>query len=97
MTPKTEQTPCALCGRHVHLTFHHLIPRKVHRRARFRKHYTKQELNRGIWICRQCHRGLHKLFDEMQLANSLNTLELLKQNSALENHVQWVAKQRETI
>ena len=39
---------CPCCGRICTLTFHHLIPVKVHRRAHFKKHYTKVELQRSI-------------------------------------------------
>lgn len=85
---------CVLCRRHVALTLHHLIPRKVHRRRYFRKHYTRDQLNAGILICRLCHRGLHKLYDEMQLAKNLSTLELLLADPLVAKHVSWVARQR---
>ena len=62
-----RQGPCPFCGRVLPLTFHHLIPKKLHRRSRFRKHYTRDELNRGIDICRQCHDGIHERYDEMLL------------------------------
>ena len=87
-------TACALCGRHCPLTFHHLIPRKVHRRARFQKHYTRDELQRGVYLCRACHRGVHRLFDEMTLARDFNTLEALLGDEGIQRHVTWVAKQR---
>ena len=35
---------CQLCQRQSLLTFHHLIPRKMHRRSRFNKKYSKAEL-----------------------------------------------------
>lgn len=85
---------CQLCGRNVFLTFHHLIPRKVHRRPRFKKQCSREELNRGIWICRKCHKGIHKSFDEMTLAKELFTLEKLQANSVIAKHVQWVSKQK---
>ena len=69
----TQTTRCALCEREVALTFHHLIPRKVHRRTRFRRHYTRESLNEGVMLCRLCHRGVHRLYDEMTLATRLNT------------------------
>nr|WP_281282186.1 hypothetical protein [Aliikangiella marina] len=82
--------------RKISLTFHHLIPKKMHRRTFFRKTHTRDALNQGIWICRKCHSGLHKLFDEMTLAKQFNTLEKLKQNTAVQKHVTWVAKQKVT-
>jgi len=93
--PKSEKNgPCHLCGRHTALTFHHLIPRKVHRRKHFRKHYRRDLLQQGIAICRLCHKGLHRLYDEMTLAKRLSTLEALRTNAAIRRHVQWVRKQR---
>lgn len=85
---------CALCGREAPLTFHHLIPRKMHRRPRFRRRYDKQTLGAGIDLCRPCHRGLHRLYDEMTLAERLNTLERLKADEAVARHVAWVRRQR---
>ncbi|MBT8449160.1 MAG: hypothetical protein KJO69_05695 [Gammaproteobacteria bacterium] len=76
------------------LTFHHLIPRKMHRRTFFRKNYDKRQLAKGIWICRQCHSGLHKLYDEMTLAKQFNTLARLRDDPPIQKHVLWVAKQK---
>ncbi|WMS88176.1 HNH endonuclease [Pleionea litopenaei] len=85
---------CETCHRRTFLTFHHLIPRKVHRRKRFQKLYSKDTLNQGVMICRQCHRGIHKCYDEVTLAERFNTLQLLLNDPQLEKHFQWVAKQR---
>lgn len=85
---------CDCCGRTTALTFHHLIPRKVHRRAHFKKHYTRETLAQGILICRQCHSGIHKAYNEMTLAKALNSLELLKQDDTLRMHFLWVSKQK---
>ena len=89
-----ETDRCCLCMRQAPLTFHHLIPRKVHRRTRFRKHYSKDILAKGILVCRKCHNGIHRLYDEMTLARELNTLEKLRQDSDLSRHVEWVARQK---
>ncbi|MEM7333188.1 MAG: hypothetical protein AAF490_13955 [Chloroflexota bacterium] len=85
---------CALCRRHQPLTFHHLIPKKVHRHTRYKKHFTRQQLNQGIYICRMCHSGLHQLYDEMTLAKELSTLERLREDTAVQKHVNWVRKQK---
>lgn len=89
-----EPPPCALCGRRVALTLHHLIPRKVHRRTRFAKHYSRDELNRGILICRACHSGIHARYDEMTLATRFSSLEALRADEDLQRHFRWVARQR---
>ncbi|GAA0794520.1 HNH endonuclease [Marinobacterium sediminicola] len=95
MRTRAPDEPCQLCGRKIALTFHHLIPRKMHRRPRFYKQYTREQLNQGIWVCRACHRGIHKHYDEMTLARDYNTLEQLQTDSQLQKHVAWVAKQRQ--
>lgn len=85
---------CVLCQRKTALTWHHLIPRKLHRRKHFQRNFTREQLNAGINICRPCHRGLHRLFSEMHLGKHLFTLALLRADAAVVRHVQWVAKQR---
>jgi Na+-translocating ferredoxin:NAD+ oxidoreductase RnfC subunit len=88
-----KQGVCPLCLRLTRLTFHHLIPQKMHRRTYFKKHFSKAELQAGIAICRDCHKGIHKYYDEMTLAKHFSTLEALKQDNNLAHHFTWVAKQ----
>ena len=85
---------CPLCRRTTALTFHHLIPKKMHRRRFFQKTYNRQQLAAGIYICRQCHNGIHTLFDEMTLAKHFNSLERLLLDEPLLKHCRWVARQR---
>jgi len=84
---------CCLCGRNTLLTFHHLIPKAVHKRNRIKRLYNKEDMGLGIDICRKCHNGLHALYDEMTLALRFNRIEKLRQDSAIMKHVSWVAKQ----
>lgn len=91
---KSKPDACVLCQRKVSLTFHHLIPRKMHRRTYFRKNFSRQTLAEGIWVCRKCHSGLHRLYDEMTLAKQFYSLKLLHADPAVRKHVQWVAKQK---
>lgn len=87
---------CELCGREKPLTKHHLIPRAVHGKARFRRRYSKTEMHtRSIMICRLCHNGIHDLIpDEKQLAEQFNTLDALRAHEGLQRHVAWVRKQK---
>jgi hypothetical protein len=85
---------CALCGAERELTFHHLIPQKLHRRPRFRRRHTRAELDAGILVCRLCHRGLHALHDEMTLGTRLASREALLADEAVARHVAWSARQR---
>jgi hypothetical protein len=85
---------CCLCGRRRPLTFHHLIPRKVHRRKHFRKHYARAELQQGIAVCQLCHSGIHRLYDELTLAKRLSTLDALRNDPAIRRHCGWARRQR---
>ncbi|MGD1909095.1 MAG: hypothetical protein ACFB0C_24330 [Leptolyngbyaceae cyanobacterium] len=85
---------CPLCGRLVPLTFHHLIPKKLHRRTHFKKRYSKAELNQGIHICRLCHNGIHDHYDEMTLAKGLSTFERIQADPNIRKHSDWAAKQK---
>lgn len=89
---KHGQCPC--CLRTCNLTFHHLIPKKLHRRAHFRKHFDKDQLNEGVALCRQCHNGLHQRFDEMALAKHYCSLDRILADEELQRFFNWVGKQK---
>lgn len=91
---KSTVGQCELCQRQSMLTAHHLIPRKLHRRKHFKKHFEKAELQNTISICRECHSGLHKMYDEMHLGKTLNTVDKLLRDPQVKKHVEWVARQR---
>jgi hypothetical protein len=85
---------CSLCGRVCRLTFHHLIPKKLHRRVYFKKNFSRDELNRGIDACRLCHDGIHAYYDEMTLAKSFADCEALRKDPRLVKHFEWASRQR---
>lgn len=91
---KEEELICPFCNREVDLTFHHFIPKKVHGRKYYKKHYSKQDLNQGINICALCHKGIHRLYDETTLAKRLNNADVLLDDEALAKHFKWVSKQK---
>ena len=93
-TDLKARVTCVGCGQFRRLTFHHLIPKKLHRRPHFRRHYSKADLNQGVMMCRPCHVGVHRLFDEMTLAKSMNTAAALLNDPRLQKHFAWVAKLR---
>lgn len=45
-------TECEICEREVPLTFHHLVPRATHAKARKRGWHTEEVLGSGAWLCR---------------------------------------------
>jgi rubrerythrin len=86
---------CELCGRQAHLSFHHLIPKKNHRKRRYRKRYETEELKqRGLWLCRLCHRQIHRFFSEDELGTRLNTREALLEDPQMARFLQWARKQK---
>ncbi|MEM8767218.1 MAG: hypothetical protein AAGE43_07230 [Pseudomonadota bacterium] len=85
---------CPFCGRRLPLTFHHLIPKKMHRRRRFQKTFSATELNAGVFICRDCHDGIHSRYSELELATHFRTPEALAADPDLSRHFAWVARQR---
>lgn len=85
---------CALCARPALLSFHHLIPRKNHRKSWYLRHFTRDEMRlRGVWLCRLCHAAVHRQFDEQELGRRLNTVEALMQEPAIRKHVAWARRQ----
>lgn len=94
MARKNQPKNCQLCDQSRDLQFHHLIPRKLHRRSGFRKRYDKETLNRGVFLCRICHRGLHKIYDEMTLAKQFDNIQKLKTDLQVQKHIAWSAKQK---
>ncbi|CAM5372148.1 HNH endonuclease [Alishewanella longhuensis] len=89
-----RQLACELCERQCSLTFHHLIPRKMHRRSYFQKHYSKAELQDGVMLCVTCHKTIHRFYDEMTLAKSFNTLNALQADEKIQHYLAWVKKQK---
>lgn len=80
---------CELCERVVDsVTVHHLFPKSQGRRAG-RKIYQLPT----VQVCRACHRQLHALFSNKDLARELDSLEKLKAHPAMEKFLSWVKKQ----
>ena len=92
---KEQPKHCALCERERSLSFHHLIPKKTHKRSYAFNRFSKEEMNtRGIYLCSDCHRMVHRKIDHRSLAETYNTLEALKEHPELATFVAWVRKQR---
>ena len=85
---------CELCAAPRELTYHHLIPRKVHRRPFFRRNFDRETLHGGVYLCRLCHRAVHRFFDEMTLAKRYASLAALRAAPELQRHVRWARKQQ---
>ena len=86
--------PCPFCQRPQPLTFHHLIPRKLHRRRRYQRTYTREVLGNGIYTCRDCHDAIHRAYDEQQLATTYASPEAIYSDPLLRRHFAWLSRQR---
>ncbi len=81
---------CALCERDRPLTFHHLVPRALHRKKRFRARYSRDELARGVDLCRDCLDAVHRFISEKELGERFHTLERLREHEHIARFVAWV-------
>lgn len=48
----------------------------------------------GVRVCRQCHNGIHRFYDEMTLAKEFADLPSLREDEKLQRFFAWVARQR---
>lgn len=95
--PRERQTACALCEREgAKLTEHHLIPKAVHRKQRYRRMYDAEEMRtRKLLVCRACHNAIHRCIpDEKELAARYPTKEALLGNACLRKQVAYLSRQR---
>jgi len=76
---------CALCERDVpSLTEHHLTPRSKGKPG---------QVLPVVQICSACHRQLHALFTNDELATFLNSVDRIKSHPAMGRFLNWVRKQ----
>lgn len=74
---------CELCDRTgVETTEHHLIPRE-------------EGGNKGPTadLCIPCHKNIHALYTNKELAVRLNTIEALKADEQIWKFIKWIRKQ----
>ena len=75
---------CQLCEREVDkLTEHHLVPKA--------KGGAKGDT---IDICVQCSKQIHAMYDNKVLAQKLNTLQKLKNDTKIKSYINWVKKKK---
>lgn len=74
---------CELCRREdVKLTEHHLIPREE-----------GGQNEATIDICIPCHKQIHALYTNKELAIRLNSLERLRDDDEIKKYLKWIKKQ----
>ena len=75
---------CGLCERDVDaLTVHHLVPRS---------RLKKGDAVPTVSICSACHRQIHALFDNRELADEYNTVERLRDEPRMQRFLRWIRK-----
>ncbi len=86
-----DGTVCELCDRICpKLTEHHLFPRQETRR---KKKKNRSDLGPTIDICPPCHKQVHTLFTNKELAVDLYSADLLRSHPAMIKFLTWIAKQ----
>lgn len=86
MAQKKQIGTCALCCReNVEVTVHHLTPKELG----------------GTFLptanlCIPCHKQIHALFTNEELATDLNTIILLRSHPELQKFLKWIKKQPST-
>jgi len=89
----TEEAICALCGREEDLTEHHLIPKSRHNKPRMRKLYDRKFMREHkALICYPCHRNLHRVLTEQEMAEEFNEVEKLASHPGVEKFTAWIRK-----
>jgi len=86
---------CELCESEPAHHFHHLIPRKVRSNKWFKKRYTREAMQQGIKVCKQCHKAIHRLIPaEKELGRHHNTRAKLLAHPEIAKYLQWKRKRR---
>ena len=95
---ETSTEACALCERELPLTFHHLIPKKVHKKSQVMRKYTKEEIHtKGLWLCTDCHATIHLHINHLDLALHYQTVEAFMAHEQVGKFVNWVANQNKRV
>ncbi|UCG34344.1 MAG: HNH endonuclease [Phycisphaerales bacterium] len=74
---------CPVCGRMVlpaNMTRHHVVPKS-------------RGGNEIEHICKTCHRQVHALFGNKELAGTLHSLPELRAHPEMRKYIAWVRKQ----
>lgn len=83
--PPAEAT-CVFCGRTVPaklITLHHLLPKERGGKAEHREP-----------LCKPCHKQIHAVFSNKQLADDYATLASLQAAPELATFLAWIRKQK---
>lgn len=85
---------CEICLRNIALTKHHLIPVSLHKNKKIKAVFSKEELQAGVDVCRECHNQIHALISEKDLAREYYTFERLTAHEGLARYLNWVRSKK---
>lgn len=92
LSPPPRPEACELCARAAPLTRHHLIPRALHGKPRYRRRFDRAErLTAILWVCHACHRHLHAVLGERELADHYRRREALLAHPEIQAFVAWLS------
>jgi 5-methylcytosine-specific restriction enzyme A len=78
-----EMGTCELCGReNVETTIHHLLPKEM-----------GGTFGDTATLCIPCHKQIHSLYTNHEIAARLTTLNELKSDEQLSRFLKWIRKQ----
>ena len=91
----TRLTHCEICDRDwVPLTYHHLIPKKVHAKVLKRGWHEESQLGNVAWLCRACHSFVHKMAGNEELGREWFTVERVLGREDVRRWAGWVGRVR---
>ncbi len=77
---------CELCGRNgVETTVHHLLPKEM-----------GGTFGPTANVCIPCHKQIHALYTNEEIAARLTTLDELREDEKLSRFIHWIRKQPST-
>lgn len=81
-----EAGTCELCLREdIDITVHHLTPKEM-----------GGTFLPTAKLCIPCHKQIHALYTNAELAVRLNSIELLQQDDKIRKYLKWIRKQPST-
>lgn len=91
----TRTAACEICDRDwIPLSYHHLIPRKVHAKVLKRGWHEEWKLNSVAWLCRACHSFVHRMASNEELAREWYTVDRILQREDVQDWAKWVGRVR---
>lgn len=85
---------CPICDKILEMTKHHLYPKSIQGSKWFRNHCSTDDKIKYLFLCRNCHNALHKLFTEKELGREYNSIDKIMAMEKMINYKKWAMKQK---